>query len=46
MTENGFYVIYGPTVRTEALPNPSRTAEIWRAAAARAGVGDLYLVRV
>jgi lipopolysaccharide biosynthesis protein len=32
--------------RTEVLPNPSRTADIWRAAAARAGVGDLYLARV
>jgi lipopolysaccharide biosynthesis protein len=32
--------------RTELLPNPSLTAEIWREAAKRAGIGDLYLVRV
>lgn len=32
--------------RTELLPDPKRTAEIWREAAVKAGVGDLYLVRV
>lgn len=32
--------------RTELLPNPARTAEIWREVARRSGVGDLYLVRV
>lgn len=32
--------------RTELLPDPKRTAEIWRAEANEAGVGDLYLVRV
>lgn len=32
--------------RAEFLPDPVRTAEIWREAAARAGVGDIYLARV
>jgi lipopolysaccharide biosynthesis protein len=32
--------------RTELLPAPERTAEIWREEAHAAGVGDLYLVRV
>jgi lipopolysaccharide biosynthesis protein len=32
--------------RTELLPNPSHTAEIWREAARKAGIGDLFLVRV
>ena len=32
--------------RTELLPNPARTAEIWREAVKRAGIGDLYLARV
>jgi lipopolysaccharide biosynthesis protein len=32
--------------RTELLPDPKRTAEIWRNEAIIAGVGDLYLVRV
>jgi lipopolysaccharide biosynthesis protein len=32
--------------RTELMPNPERTAEIWREAAIKAGVGDIYLVRV
>jgi lipopolysaccharide biosynthesis protein len=32
--------------RTELLPDPARTAEIWRARAAAAGLGDLYLARV
>lgn len=32
--------------RTELMPDPARTAEIWREAAMRAGIGDLYLARV
>jgi lipopolysaccharide biosynthesis protein len=32
--------------RTELLPAPERTAEVWREAARAAGLGDLYLVRV
>lgn len=32
--------------RTELLPDPKRTAEIWRNAAQRAGLPGLYLVRV
>jgi lipopolysaccharide biosynthesis protein len=32
--------------RTELLPDPARTAELWREACIRGGVGDLYLVRV
>jgi lipopolysaccharide biosynthesis protein len=32
--------------RTELLPNPHQTAEIWRDAARHTGTGDLYLVRV
>ena len=32
--------------RTELMPDPRRTAELWRNEAVRAGVGDLYLVRV
>lgn len=32
--------------RTELLPEPRRTAELWRHEAQRAGLGDLYLVRV
>lgn len=32
--------------RTEIMPNPARTAEIWREEARIAGVGDLYLARV
>ena len=32
--------------RTELLPDPARTAEIWRESAAAAGLGDLYLARV
>ena len=31
--------------RTELLPNPRRTAEIWREEAERLGVGPLYLAR-
>lgn len=32
--------------RTELMPDPRRTAELWRGEALRAGVGDPYLVRV
>jgi hypothetical protein len=32
--------------RTENLPDPGRTAEIWREEARQAGVGELYLCRV
>lgn len=32
--------------RTSLLPNPKRTAEIWREAMAKEGLEDLYLVRV
>jgi lipopolysaccharide biosynthesis protein len=32
--------------RTELMPDPRRTAELWRNEAVRAGLGDLYLVRV
>ncbi len=32
--------------RTGLLPEPARTAERWRTAAVRAGIGDLYLIRV
>ena len=32
--------------RTESLPNPKKTAEIWREESIRAGLGDLYLCRV
>lgn len=32
--------------RTDHLPAPSRTAEIWREYAWRSGAGELYLVRV
>lgn len=32
--------------RTELMPDPRRTADLWRGEAARAGIGDLYLVRV
>jgi lipopolysaccharide biosynthesis protein len=32
--------------RTELLPDPARTAEIWRNIALREGVGELYLARV
>ena len=32
--------------RTEILPDPERTADVWREAARAAGIGDLYLVRV
>ena len=31
--------------RTELFPNPLRTAELWRAEAQKAGIGDLFLVR-
>lgn len=32
--------------RTELLPEPARTAEIWRTESSKAGIGDLYLARV
>lgn len=32
--------------RTGLLPNPRRTSEIWQEAVQKAGVGELYLVRV
>jgi lipopolysaccharide biosynthesis protein len=32
--------------RTELLPDPKRTAEIWRSEACKEGIGDLYLARV
>ena len=32
--------------RTELLPEPARTAEVWRAETSKAGIGDLYLARV
>jgi lipopolysaccharide biosynthesis protein len=32
--------------RTEILPDPSKTAEIWREETYRSGAGELYLVRV
>lgn len=32
--------------RTEQLPDPKRTADIWRNEAIRSGLGDLYLARV
>nr|MBL8411922.1 glycoside hydrolase family 99-like domain-containing protein [Dechloromonas sp.] len=32
--------------RTEVLPDPAKTAEIWRTEAHKSGLGDLYLVRV
>lgn len=36
------FIVY----RTELLPHPAHTAEVWREEAQRAGVGDLYLARV
>lgn len=32
--------------RTELLPNPAKTAEIWRNEALKQGIGDIYLARV
>lgn len=32
--------------RTSLLPNPKRTAEIWRQAARDGGIGEIYLARV
>ncbi len=32
--------------RTENIPDPGRTAEVWREEARKAGIGELYLVRV
>lgn len=37
-----FFLVY----RTENMPNPARTAEIWREEARKAGIGELYLCRV
>jgi len=37
-----FFLVY----RTENMPDPARTAEIWREEARRAGIGELYLCRV
>ncbi len=36
------FIVY----RTELMPDPKRTAEIWRNEAIKAGIGDLYLIRV
>jgi len=32
--------------RTDSIPDPARTAEIWREEARKAGIGELYLCRV
>jgi glycosyltransferase involved in cell wall biosynthesis len=32
--------------RTESMPNPVRTAELWRDEARKAGIGEIYLCRV
>lgn len=32
--------------RTENMPDPARTAEVWREEARKASIGELYLVRV
>jgi len=32
--------------RTDSIPNPARTAEIWREEARNAGIGEIYLCRV
>jgi hypothetical protein len=32
--------------RTESLPNPKKTAEVWREESIKAGIGDIYLCRV
>jgi len=32
--------------RTELLPNPQKTAEIWRAEALKQGIGEIFLARV
>jgi lipopolysaccharide biosynthesis protein len=32
--------------RTELLPDPARTAELWRETSLTAGIGDLYLVTI
>lgn len=36
------FIVY----RTQLMPDPARTAEIWREAALSAGIGELYLARV
>lgn len=35
-----------PVYRANKIPNPKRTAEVWREEAHRLGIGDLYLCRV
>jgi len=37
-----FFLVY----RTENMPDPARTAEIWREEARKAGIGELFLCRV
>ncbi len=37
-----FFLVY----RTENMPDPARTAQIWREEARNAGIGELYLCRV
>ncbi|MCD4741657.1 MAG: glycoside hydrolase family 99-like domain-containing protein, partial [Desulfobacteraceae bacterium] len=32
--------------RTENVPDPAKTAEIWREEARKAGIGELYLIRI
>lgn len=32
--------------RTEYIPDPARTAEVWREESRKAGIGEIYLVRV
>lgn len=32
--------------RTDLLPNSKRTSDVWRSEAQKAGIGDLYLIRV
>jgi len=49
MTDSRYIKVSGKPVllvyKTSLLPNPSRTADVWRRAAQREGI-DLYLVRV
>jgi lipopolysaccharide biosynthesis protein len=42
VTGKPLFLVY----RTEWLPDPRTTTEIWREEAARAGIGELYLLRV
>lgn len=37
-----FFLVY----RTELMPDPARTADIWREEARKAGIGELFLCRV